>query len=121
MLAINRALQNWKVVKKLKTGTFKKEIAYFLSSKSKTDLCLKIHKITEENPSCYLLFVDASREEINSNKEILGGTEVNPANYEKFLNYQKIIKEFEISEEESDNDMGIMGAVYNRIAIKDLK
>jgi hypothetical protein len=121
MLAINRALQNWKVIKKLKTGLFKKEIIYFCCAKSKTDHCQKLHNIIHDNPSCYLLFIDTTKDEIKIIKEILGGNEVNPSNYEKFLSYDKIIKEFEISEEELENDMGIMGAVYNRIATKDLK
>jgi hypothetical protein len=121
MLAINRALQNWKVIKKLKTGLLKKEIIYFCSAKSKTEHCQKLHNIINDNPSCYLLFIDSTKDDIKNIKEILGGNEVNPSNYEKFLSYDKIIKEFEISEEELENDMGIMGAVYNRIATKDLK
>jgi len=43
-----------------------------------------------------------------------------PENFSKFVNLEKIKKNFEIKNEEIENDGGMMGAVYNRIALKDL-
>jgi len=41
-------------------------------------------------------------------------------NFSKFINFEKIKKYFDIKNDEIQNDGGIMGAVYNRIALKDL-
>jgi len=35
--------------------------------------------------------------------------------------YKAIMKEFNISQFEVNNEFGIIGAVYNRISLKDLK
>lgn len=121
MLSINRALQNSKIYNKLKTGNLKNEIIYFCSAKSKVDSCLKIHRITPENPNCYLLTINMSSSDSEEIKRTLCGKEADSYLFNRFMNYEKVIKEFEITEEELGNDMGLMGAVYNRIAIKDLK
>lgn len=121
ILSINKALYNLNVLKKSKSEKLKREILYHSSEKGKVDLCIKLHKINNESPNCYFLFIDMSKEDIGNIKTKLKGNEVRTENYSKFVNYEKIIKEFELSEEEMNNDSGIMGAVYNRIAIKDLK
>ncbi len=82
---------------------------------------MKTHRILDVLPQCYLLFIDLKKHQIEEIKEKLEGVEILPENYSKFVNFEKVMKEFEIKYEEIDNDSGIMGAVYNRIAIKDLK
>jgi hypothetical protein len=121
MLSINRALYNFKILKKHKSEKLKKEIIYYSSEKGKVDFCMKLHKIHLDQPNAYLLFINVNTDEICKIKSEIKGKEITPDNYSKFVNYEKIIKEFEISNDEIDNDLGIIGAVYNRIAIKDLK
>lgn len=121
MLSINRALYNFKILKKHKSEKLKKEIIYYSSEKSKVDICVKSHKINSDRPNAYLLFINLNKDEIKEIKSELKGKEITPDNYSKFVDFKKIIKEFEISNEEIENDVGIIGAVYNRIGIKDLK
>jgi len=42
-------------------------------------------------------------------------------NYNNFVSIEKLRKEFKIDENEVNNTAGILGAIYNRIALKDLK
>jgi hypothetical protein len=49
------------------------------------------------------------------------GVIVSLENLSSFANFELIQKEFEINEEELKNDLGLNGAIYNRIALKDLK
>jgi hypothetical protein len=120
-LSIYKALYNFEVLKKHKSEKLKKEIIYFSTDKGKVDMCTKLHKINESNPNCYLIFINQNKEEVDIIKKDLQGEEIMVENYCKFVNYENIMKEFDIKEEEVENDNGIMGAVYNRIAIKDLK
>jgi hypothetical protein len=65
--------------------------------------------------------INYDKDRINSLKSAIGGTEISPDHYSKFTNFDLIKKEFEITDEEVNNDLGMTGAVYNRIALKDLK
>lgn len=47
--------------------------------------------------------------------------EINPTFFSSFSNKNKIIEEFKINSDELSNFSGISGALYNRIALKDLK
>jgi hypothetical protein len=51
----------------------------------------------------------------------LGGLNTSIENFSTFVDYDLIIKEFDIKEEEMRNDLGLNGAIYNRLALKDLK
>lgn len=54
-------------------------------------------------------------------KESIGGAEIGQENYSMYADFDIIKKEFDIKEIELENETGIIGAVYNRIALKDLK
>jgi hypothetical protein len=120
-MSINRALYNFNVLHKHKADRLKKEIIYYSSDKGNVNQCVKMHSISKENPNAYLLFINFSREETEKNIIDLNGKEITPENYSKFVNLEKLIKEFDIKNEEIENDSGILGAIYNRISLKDSK
>jgi hypothetical protein len=84
------------------------------------DAALKLHK-ENENKDYYIILINYSKDNIKSIKSSIGGTEIKPDQYSKFTDFDKIKKEFDISDEEANNELGMTGAVYNRIALKDLK
>ena len=84
------------------------------------DAAIKLHK-ENENKDYYVILINYGKDNITSLKSSTGGTEISPDHYSKFTDFDLIKKEFDISDEEANNDLGITGAVYNRIALKDLK
>lgn len=55
---------------------------------------------------------------ITSEKSI---QEINPLNFNNFVSVEKLRQEFKIENNEMNNTAGIIGSIYNRIALKDLK
>ena len=47
--------------------------------------------------------------------------EINPTFFSSFINRNKLIEEFKINSDELNNLSEISGAIYNRLALKDLK
>jgi hypothetical protein len=47
--------------------------------------------------------------------------EINPLNYNNFVSVEKLRQEFKIENNEINNIGGIIGSIYNRVALKDLK
>jgi hypothetical protein len=47
--------------------------------------------------------------------------EINPTFFSSFVNRNKLIEEFKITSDELNNSSEIFGAIYNRLALKDLK
>ena len=84
------------------------------------DASFKLHK-DNPNKDYYIIFIKFDKEKLSSFKSTIKGIEITPAHYSKFSDYELIQKEFEITNDEVNNDLGITGAVYNRIALKDLK
>ena len=47
--------------------------------------------------------------------------EIDPRNYDSFVNVSRLKDEFKVENIEINNDSGIIGAIYNRLNLKDLK
>ena len=123
MMAVNKAFYCIKLGK-TKSKEYKKEIIHCSTISEKLTDSLKLHDIrnNEEN-NYYVIFIDLNKEEIENKIKELSGTEMTVDNYANFLNFEKLIEHFDVKEEkEIDNiEDGIQRAIYNRIAVKELK
>ena len=122
-MAVNKGFYNIKLGK-TKSKEFKKEIIHCSTNENKLTNSLKIHNIDKNDENnYYIVFVGFNKEEINSKINELEGKEINTKNYDNFLNFDNLVKHFQISEEKEINDIenGIERAIYNRIATKELK
>ena len=122
-MAVNKGFYNIKLGK-TKSKEFKKEIIHCSTNENKLTNSLKIHNIDKNDENnYYIVFVGFNKEEINSKINELEGKEINTKNYDNFLNFDNLVKHFQINEEKEINDIenGIERAIYNRIATKELK
>ena len=123
LMAVNKGFYNIKLGK-TKSKEFKKEIIHCTTNENKLIDSLKIHNIekNEEN-NYYVVFIDYDKEEIKNIINDLEGMEISVDNYANFLNFDNLVKHFQINEENEINDIenGIERAIYNRIATKELK
>ena len=123
LMAVNKGFYNIKLGK-TKSKEYKKEIIHCTTNENKLSDSLNIHNIeknTENN--YYIVFIDLDKQEISNKIKDLEGTEINVDNYANFLNFDNLVKHFQINEEKEINniDDGINKAIYNRIATKELK
>ena len=123
LMAVNKGFYNIKLGK-TKSKEYKKEIIHCTTNENKLTNSLNIHNIdkNEEN-NYYIVFIDFNEEEIRSKINELEGSEINIKNYDNFLNFNNLVRHFQINEEKEINyiENGIEKAIYNRIATKDLK
>ena len=122
-MAVNKGFYNIKLGK-TKSKEFKKEIIHCSTNENKLTNSLEIHNIDKNDENnYYIVFVGFNKEEINSKINELEGKEINTKNYDNFLNFDNLVKHFQINEEKEINDIenGIERAIYNRIATKELK
>ena len=123
MMAVNKAFYNI-TLGKTKSKEYKKEIIHCTTNNLKLTESSNIHNInSNEENNFYVVFLDLDKEEIKNKINDLEGTEINVDNYAKFFNFDNLVKHFQINEEKEINNIedGINKAIYNRIAIKDLK
>ena len=122
-MAVNKGFYNIKLGK-MKSKEYKKEIIHCTTNENKLKNSLNINNIdkNEEN-NYYIVFIDFNEEEIRSKINELEGNEINIKNYDNFLNFNNLVRHFQINEEKEINyiENGIEKAIYNRIATKDLK
>ena len=123
MMAVNKAFYCI-TLGKTKSKEYKKEIIHCTTSYEKLTESLNLHDIkkNEEN-NYYVIFIDLNKDEIENKIKELSGTEMTVDNYANFLNFEKLVEHFNINEKkEIDNiENGIQRAIYNRIAVKELK
>ena len=123
LMAVNKGFYNIKLGK-TKSKEFKKEIIHCSTNENKLSDSLKIHSVekNEEN-NYYVVFIDYDKNEIQNIINDLEGMEISVDNYANFLNFDNLVKHFQINEEYEINDIenGIERAIYNRIATKELK
>ena len=123
LMAVNKGFYNIQLGK-TKSKEFKKEIIHCCTNESKLGDSLRIHNIQNNNENNYfIVFIEFDNDEIKNKIKELEGTEISVDNYSNFLNFDNLVKHFQINEElEIDNiENGIQRAIYNRIAIKELK
>lgn len=123
-IALERSVVAMK--KKKLSKPHKKDIIYYCSNSGKTDICLANHAINFDNKekphSCFLILIDSEKTYLSDEISELFGCEVyDSSNFSYFTNIQKIKKEFEIEDIEDNLDTGLLGAIYNRLSLKDLK
>ena len=123
LMAVNKGFYNIKLGK-TKSKEFKKEIIHCTTNENKLADSLKIHNFENniEN-NYYVVFIDYKQDEIKDKIKDLGGLEISVDNYANFLNFENLVKHFQINEEKEINyiENGIQRAIYNRIATKELK
>jgi tRNA threonylcarbamoyladenosine modification (KEOPS) complex Cgi121 subunit len=126
LIAVKRAVHNFYVLKKHKSEKLKKEIIYHVGDKNKIEPALKMHRIDGEG-GYYLLFINQNEE---TRKQIIErfysdlnnkSQTVSVENFSKYVNLDRLKKEFEVKDEELESEGGLIGAIYNKIALKDLK
>ena len=123
MMAVNKAFYCIKLGK-TKSKEYKKEIIHCATNLDKLTESLKLHDIkNNEDNNYYVIFIDLNKEEIENKIKELSGTEMTVDNYVNFLNFEKLVEHFDVDEKkEIDNiEDGIQRAIYNRIAVKELK
>lgn len=124
LLGVNRAYFNI-AYNKVKSKIIKKEITHCLTAESKLENSLNLHNINKnfnETGTYFILFINRNKDECEKVIKDIKGNIISPGNYARFINEDKIIKSFNITEEELNScENGIIGAVYNRITTKDLK
>ena len=123
LMAVNKGFYNIKLGK-TKSKEFKKEIIHCATNENKLFDSLKIHNVenNDEN-NFYVVFIDYDKDEIQNKINDLEGMEISVDNYINFLNFDNLVKHFQINEEYEINNIenGIERAIYNRIATKELK
>ena len=123
MMSVNKGFYNIRLGR-AKSKEYKKEIIHCTTNESKLSDSLKLHNIenNEEN-NYYVIFIDIDKDEIKKNINELSGKEISVDNYAHFLNFENLVKHFQINENLEINtiDDGIQRAIYNRIATKELK
>lgn len=115
-LSIERAL----TFKRKKTGNLKTDIIYFSCESGKYDYCLNLHDLDKSRTSYILLFIN-NFADFDSICGTLGGKIAPVEKFSEHLNLERIKTEFSISEDEQLKHRNILGAVYNRLALKDVK
>ena len=123
LIAVNKGFYNIKLGK-TKSKEYKKEIIHCTTNEIKLSDSLNIHNIHKNmDNNYYIVFIGYDKEEINNKIKDLEGTEINVENYANFLNFDNLVKHFQIKKEKEINnvDDGINKAIYNRIATKELK
>ena len=123
LMAVNKGFYNIKLGR-TKSKEHKKEIIHCSTNENKLTDSLKIHNVEKNDENnFYVVFIDFDKDEIKSKINELEGTEISVDNYANFLNFDNLVKHFQINEEKEINniDDGIQKAIYNRIATKELK
>ena len=122
-MAVNKGFYNIKLGK-MKSKEFKKEIIHCSTNENKLSNSLTLHSIDKNDENnYYLVFVDFNDDEVKRKINDLEGKEVNVKDYRNYLNFDNLVKYFQINEEKEVNyiENGIERAIYNRIATKELK
>lgn len=102
-----------------------KDLIQYTLDNSKHEYCIDLHNIFKEGSNtknCFLIF--CNNKNVPSESEIeksLDCISLGVEDYSKYTNFEKIRKEFSITETEINNETGIIGAVYNKLSLKDLK
>ncbi len=123
LMAVNKGFYNIKLGK-AKSKEFKKEIIHCSTNENKLADSLNIHNIEKNDENnYYVVFIDFEKDEIRNKINELEGMEISVDNYANFLNFDNLVKHFQINEEKEVNGIenGIQRAIYNRIATKELK
>ena len=122
LIGVNRAFYNI-TMKKTKSKLIKKEIIHCMTSETKLDERLHLHSIANNTDgNYYVIFINYKQSEIMKEISALKGNEISAENYSKFINETAIMDSFGIKESEIEkSENGLCGAVYNRIATKELK
>ena len=124
LLGVNRAYYN-SACQKTKSKIMKKEIIHCLTGESKLENSLNMHDVKKdfnENGNYFILFINWNKDECEKVIKGIKGNVISPGNYARFVNEDKIVKCFNITDNEINScENGIVGAVYNRINTKDLK
>lgn len=101
-----------------------KDIIYYSLDNKSIEHCISKHMINLSNSNevnSFIIFINSSPSKDELQKK-LECTLLDVIDYSKFVNFNLIKEEFSISEVEiNNNDSGILGAVYNRLSLKDLK
>jgi hypothetical protein len=122
-MAVNKGFYNLKLGK-MKSKEHKKEIIHCSTNENKLSDSLKIHDVEKnDDNNYYIVFIDFDKDEIKNKITELEGMEITVDNYANFLNFDNLMKHFQINEEKEINNLddGIQKAIYNRIATKELK
>lgn len=126
-----------------------KDIIYYSLDNSKLDYCLERHNLFKndeksndnqnESISCFIVIINIknnvqndSKSELNEAEALMSLNEdelkvkfdcsvLGIEDYSYYTDFNEIKNEFQISDEEINTDSGIIGAVYNRISLKDIK
>ena len=123
LMAVNKGFYNIKLGK-TKSKEFKKEIIHCATNENKLSDSLNVHNIEKNDENnYYVVFIDYDKDEIKNKINDLEGMEISVDNYTNFLNFDNLVKHFQINEEYEINNIenGIERAIYNRIATKELK
>ena len=123
LMAVNKGFYNIKLGK-TKSKEFKKEIIHCATNENKLSDSLNVHNIEKNDENnYYVVFIDYDKDEIKNKINDLEGMEISVDNYTNFLNFDNLVKHFQINEEYEINNIenGIERAIYNRISTKELK
>ena len=123
IMAVNKGFYNI-TLGRGKSKEFKKEIIHCSTNESKLADSLNIHNFEKNSENnYYAVFIDFKEDEIKRKINELKGLEISVDNYANFMNFDNLVKHFQIDEVREINDIenGIQRAIYNRIATKELK
>ncbi len=102
-----------------------KDIIYYTLENKSVEYCIPKHAINfNKEVNAFIIFINTKTTSIPSKEELqkkLDCSVLDIVDYSKFINFELIKEEFAISDCEINNDSGIIGAVYNRLSLKDLK
>lgn len=102
-----------------------KDFIHYTLDNNKLEHCLEIHDVIKnfgESVSCFAIVINDKDNLADEDIEKLLNCKVlGVEDYSKYIDTDKLKKEFGIQDIECKNETGILGAVYNRLALKDLK
>ena len=80
-----------------------------------------MHQIESETNCYFLLFIDFEKEEKDKIINEIKGKEIHLENFSSICDTNELKKQFEVSDNETLTENGLIGCIYNKIALKDLK
>lgn len=122
-IALDKAVQA--MGKKKQTNLSKKDLIYYCCDTSKFESCLQIHNVnlSSNDPiNCILIFINSKKKYLDDDFISLLKCEVHDlTKIPYFTKLEKLEKEFGITSIEKQTNSGLIGGIYNRLSLKDLK
>jgi hypothetical protein len=110
------------MIKKKSSHLSKKDLIYYSCDSSKLENCLQQHNFGAVQLNSILIIINSDKKYLDDDFTSLLKCEVyDVTKIPYFTKFDKLEKEFGITNSEKSTSSGIIGGIYNRLSLKDLK